>query len=120
MRNRILTISIFLLAPLAAVADEPRVFKWVDDNGQVHYGDSVPVEYAELPKEVLNERGVVVDNVAGKMSEEERELARRESERLLAREKQRRADQALLATYLSVEEILMHRDRRVELFQAQS
>jgi hypothetical protein len=36
------------------------------------------------------------------------------------RELQRRADQALLATYLSVDEILMHRDRRVELFQAQS
>ncbi len=33
---------------------------------------------------------------------------------------QRRADQALLATYLSVEEILLHRDRRVELFQAQA
>ena len=30
------------------------------------------------------------------------------------------ADRALLATYLSVEEIEMHRDRRVELFQAQS
>ncbi|MGB5625575.1 MAG: hypothetical protein WBM61_07590, partial [Woeseiaceae bacterium] len=29
-------------------------------------------------------------------------------------------DQALLATYLTVEEILMHRDRRVELFQAQA
>ncbi|MFQ5981732.1 MAG: hypothetical protein ACE5KS_00005 [Woeseiaceae bacterium] len=35
-------------------------------------------------------------------------------------ELQRRADEALLATYLSVDEIIMHRDRRVELFQAQS
>jgi hypothetical protein len=33
---------------------------------------------------------------------------------------QKRADRALLATYLTIEEILMHRDRRVELFQAQS
>ena len=33
---------------------------------------------------------------------------------------QQRADQALLNTYLSVEEIVMHRDRRVELFQAQA
>jgi hypothetical protein len=33
---------------------------------------------------------------------------------------QRRADIALLATYLSIDEIIMHRDRRVELFQAQA
>ena len=38
----------------------------------------------------------------------------------MQKELQARADQALLATYLSVEEIVMHRDRRVELFQAQS
>ena len=36
------------------------------------------------------------------------------------RELQRRADQALLNTYISVEEIVMHRDRRVELFRAQA
>ena len=36
---------------------------------------------------------------------------------MLAREKQKRADSALLATYMTVEEILMHRDRRVELFK---
>ena len=33
---------------------------------------------------------------------------------------QRRRDQALLATYLTIDEIVMHRDRRVELFQAQA
>ena len=38
----------------------------------------------------------------------------------LKKEMQRRADKALLATYLSVDEIIMHRDRRVELFKAQS
>ena len=38
----------------------------------------------------------------------------------MAQELQQRADQALLNTYLSVEEIEMHRDRRVELFQAQA
>jgi len=36
------------------------------------------------------------------------------------KELQFRADQALLSTYVSVAEIEMHRDRRVELFQAQA
>ena len=41
-------------------------------------------------------------------------------ERALAMELQRRADRALLNTYLTIEEIMMHRDRRVELWQAQA
>lgn len=96
------------------------MFKWVDAEGQVHFGDSIPVEYSELPKEVLNEHGVAIDNLAGKKTLEELAREQLEHEQMLAREKQKRADSALLATYMTVEEILMHRDRRVELFQAQS
>ena len=120
MRKRALTIALLLSLPLAASADEGRVFKWVDAEGQVHFGDSIPVEYSELPKEVLNEHGVAIDNLAGKKTLEELAREKLEHEQMLAREKQKRADTALLATYMTVEEILMHRDRRVELFQAQS
>ena len=69
---------------------------------------------------MLNDHGVIVDNLEGKKTEEQLEAERIENERRVAKELQQRADQALLATYLTVEEILMHRDRRVELFQAQS
>ena len=61
-----------------------------------------------------------VDDLEGKKTPEQIEAERLEQERLAAIEIQRRADIALLATYLSVDEILMHRDRRVELFQAQA
>ena len=120
MRKRMLTIALFSLLPLAVSAEEAKVFRWVDADGQVHFGDSVPVEYADFPKEVLNEHGVTVGNLQGKKTEEEREADRLAAERMVALALQQRADQALLATYLSIEEILMHRDRRVELFQAQS
>jgi hypothetical protein len=63
---------------------------------------------------------VTVENLAGKKTPEELEAERIEKERVAAIELQRRRDRALLATYLSVDEILMHRDRRVELFKAQS
>ncbi len=120
MQKIILPILVLLLMPLAGVAQDARVYKWVDKNGLTHYGDSIPAEYAELPKEVLNDHGVTVDNLEGKKTPEQIEAERIEAERVAAIELQRRADQALLATYLSVDEILMHRDRRVELFQAQS
>ena len=120
MRKLFLTSCLLFLVPLAVSADEQKVYKWTDANGLVHYGDSIPAEYAEFPKEVLNDHGVTVENLEGKKTEEQREAERLENERRVAQELQQRADQALLATYLTVEEILMHRDRRVELFQAQS
>jgi len=120
MQKLTLILLLASLVPCAATAQEKKVFKWIDEDGVAHYGDSIPAEYAELPKAVLNDHGVVVDNLEGKKSEEQLEAERLEQERLAAIEIQRRADQALLATYLSVDEILMHRDRRVELFQAQA
>jgi len=120
MRKFILTSTLLLLAPLAASAQEQSIYKWTDAEGLVHYGDSIPAEYAELPKEVVNDHGVTVGNLAGKKTEEQLAAEKLEQERRVAQELQQRADQALLATYLTVEEILMHRDRRVELFQAQS
>ncbi len=120
MRNISLTILMALVASTAALAQNQPVYKWVDADGLTHYGHSIPAEYAELPKQVLNEHGVAVGRLEGKKTPEQIEADRIEGERLAALELRKRADQALLATYLSVEEILMHRDRRVELFQAQS
>jgi hypothetical protein len=120
MHKKVLTVALLLSIPLAASADEGKVYRWMDLEGQVHYGDSIPAEFAELPKDILNDHGIAVDLLEGKKTPEELEAERLETERMVARDKQLRADQALLATYLTVEEILMHRDRRVELFQAQS
>jgi len=115
-------IVLLLLAPFAhAQKDATKgYFKWVDEDGVVHFGDSIPAKYRDLPKEVVNDYGVQIDYLEGKKSPEQLEAERLEEERIQKMELQRRADQALLATYLSVDEILLHRDRRVELFQAQA
>jgi hypothetical protein len=120
MRKILISCALALLTPLVAGANETKVYRWVDADGNIYFGDSIPAEYAEFPKEVLNDRGVTVGNLEGKKTEEQKEAERIENERRVAQELQQRADQALLATYLTVEEILMHRDRRIELFQAQS
>ena len=120
--GKIRLISVLLiLAPLAAGADgQGTVYKWVDADGEVHYSDSVPAQYAEIDKQLLNDRGITVGVMRGKKSPEEIEAERVAAEMAQQEELKRRADQALLATYLTVDEITMHRDRRVELFQAQS
>lgn len=120
MRNLIAVYILSVLWPLAAMAEEAKVYRWVDEDGNVFYGDSIPAEYAERPKEVLNEHGVIVENLEGKKTPEQLEAERLAEERAKQMEQQRIADQALLNTYLSVEEIEMHRERRLELFQAQA
>jgi hypothetical protein len=113
----------FLIAAMSSATfagEHERVYRWVDENGQIHYGDSIPPEYSDLPKQVLNEHAVTVEHLEGRKTEEQLAAEAKARELEMQKELQLRADKALLATYLSVEEIIMHRDRRVELFQAQS
>ena len=117
----VLRAAILLSFCLAAgTAAAQKLYRWVDEEGVVHYGDSIPARYAEVERQVVNEHGITVDVLRAKKTEEELiEEARLEELRAEA-ELQRRRDQALLATYLTIDEIEMHRDRRVELFQAQA
>ena len=120
-RGLITTLAALLIASASAEAATPTgKYKWEDEDGNIVYSDKVPPHLAEKNKEIVNDYGVTVDTLDGKKSEaeiraEEERLAREEA--LLA---QRRADQALLNTYLTIEEIMLHRDRRVELWQAQA
>lgn len=120
MRKLVTLLALVALSTSAFARDEQKVYRWVDADGNVYYGDSIPPEFAERPKEVLNDHGVTVENLEGKKTAEQLEQERIENELRVAQELQVRADRALLATYLSVDEIIMHRDRRVELFQAQA
>lgn len=121
MKILAITILTLFLLPLAAQAREgQKLYRWIDKDGLVYYGDSIPAEYAELEKQILNQHGITIDTLYGKKTPEQ--LAEDQRQLELARElkARKRADQALLATYMSVDEILMHRDRRIELFQAQT
>ncbi len=123
MRRLFAILSVMVLLPLIALGaqkQQPKLYRWVDKDGVVHYGDSIPAEYAELERQVVNDHGITVDVMEAKKTEAELAEERRQEELRQARELQRRADQALLATYLTVDEIELHRDRRVELFQAQA
>jgi hypothetical protein len=122
MRISAISVVAFLsfLSLAAGAAETERVYKWVDEDGQIHYGDSIPPEFSDLPKQVLNDHGITVDHLEGRKTPEQLAAEKQARELALQKELQNRADQALLQTYLSVDEIVMHRDRRIELFQAQS
>jgi hypothetical protein len=96
-----------------------KLYRWVDGNGQVHYGDSIPPKYSKTDREILNERGIRIKTLPRELTQQELLAAARASEvaeldRLRAEEIQTR-DNVLINTYLSVEEIQALRDRRKEL-----
>ena len=106
-----------------AADKDKKVFKWVDETGKVHYGDSVPPEEANRDRTVLNNQGVRVGFEEGEVTPEERaELARKEAEAEVIRVAKAdiaRRDRMLLETYGSVSDIEDLRNRRLELLQSQ-
>ncbi len=119
-----LLLSAVVLALLAGAAGaqsdkQKKLYRWVDKNGQVHYGDSVPAEYAEQDREVLNRQGVPVGREEGTVTPEE--AAAKAVADKAARDEQKRKlrDRVLLQTYQSVQELEILRDNRLDLVDAQ-
>jgi len=118
-------VSLFLLLGSMAAAgnNDAKLYRWVDASGTVHFGDSVPPEFAKTERQIINEHGITVDTLpAEKTDDELAEEARLEA---LAAAERRRAeeidqrDSILLNTYLSVDEIEALRNRRKELLDGQ-
>lgn len=107
----------------AAVNAQGKLYRWVDDDGVVHYTDHVPPESSHQDREILNKHGIAVGFEQGQLTKEERaEIARvdeEEAQHVRQREEAAARDRILLDTYLSVEEIEDLRDRRLELLDSQ-
>lgn len=85
-------------------------YRWVDERGQVHYGDSMPPQYAGKSHTELNAQGRVIrrfqEEPASPEARDRRDReAARQAEADRSRQERQRRDRALLATYASVAEI---------------
>jgi hypothetical protein len=49
------------LAAGPATAQDKKVYRWVDEDGNVHYTESLPPEHRDRGHDLLNERGIVLD-----------------------------------------------------------
>lgn len=87
------------------------VYRWVDEDGKVHYGRTLPPEYANKPYDILNSQGVVIERVTdplarqkapkdadGKIKVVEEELDEGDDQLF-------HSDQLLVLRYHSIEEI---------------
>jgi hypothetical protein len=100
----------------AASDGKATAYRWVDEQGIVHYGDSIPPQYAEKEHAVLNNQGVVVGHSDAQKTPEQLAVEAKEEE---AAHKQQQHDTFLLATYTSVKDIESLRDVRLDQLQGQ-
>ena len=99
-----------------------KLYKWVDDSGQIRYGDRIPPQYAKKKNETLSNQGIVVDTKAAEktaqqIAKEERKAAL-EAERKRIRIEAARKDSILLDTFTNEDEMIMTRDGKIEAIEA--
>ena len=92
------------------------VYRWVDEHGVVHFGDSIPPKYAKDRRELLNSQGVEIGHVDAEKTPGQLAAEARERQKQVA---QKQHDYFLLSTYTSVKDIESLRDERLSQIQAQ-
>ncbi|WP_435628076.1 DUF4124 domain-containing protein [Candidatus Ferrigenium straubiae] len=98
-----------------------KMYKWVDDKGVTHYGETVPPEYAGKDRTELNKEGRAVKKQEVLTPEERRASeqsgAKKRAEEEAALEQKRR-DKALVNTYSNSSEIDLARNRNLQQVEA--
>jgi hypothetical protein len=91
-------------------------YRWVDENGVVHYGDRLPPQYAKKESSILNKQGVEVGRTEAQRSPEQLAEDQRRADAAL---RQKQHDAFLLTTYTSVKDIESLRDERLDQISGQ-
>ena len=98
-----------------------KLYKWVDDQGTTHYGETIPPEYANKDRAELNKSGRVVKTKevltpeelqAERATKAQVEADKREAER--RKLEATRRDEMLVNTYSSSSEIDLARKRNLQ------
>ena len=103
-------------APAHTNTSKGIAYRWVDEQGVVHYGDHIPPQYANQERAILNSQGVEVGHLEGEKTPEQQAADKRARQEAM---KQRQHDAFLVSTYTSVKDIEALRDVRLEQLKGQ-
>jgi len=124
-----MTKSRMFIALVAGVAFSlpaaAKLYKWVDENGTTHYGETIPPEYANRDRAELNKAGRTVNKVdvltpaerkADQQAQEEAKAKKIADEKVILEQKRR--DKTLTSTYSNSNEIDLARNRSLQQVNA--
>ena len=116
-------LLILMMSTLFVASAQAGLYRWVDENGAVHYGDKVPAKYLKKEHDELNEQGTTVKKHDRAMTANEKaEKNRQEAERKrLENEKRAQAlrDRVLTDTYTTERDLVAARDARLDAIDSQ-
>jgi hypothetical protein len=120
--NKVLALAA-ALALCGAGSAVAATYKWVDDQGVVHYSDKVPPEAINKGATVLDKQGRPTKKIepAPTPDQIKAKAAAEEQQRTLAKslEEQARKDRALMQSYTNEEEIDVARNRALATIDTQ-
>jgi Domain of unknown function (DUF4124) len=96
----------FLVTTSSSYAESKAIVKWVDKDGVIHYGDRPPMPAETNRSSVLNKDGITVKRI-------DQSIVNHEVDKVAT--EQSRRDSALLASYNSIEEIDIARERNTKM-----
>lgn len=111
-------LSLFTcLLMVTVVADAKKLYKWVDENGNVTYSDQVPPDRIKKEHQELNKDGVVLEDVKRAKTEAEikavyAEEQRQKEQQRIAKENEIKR-QNILKSYANEGEIVRLKEERV-------
>ncbi len=102
-------LLLLVLAIFFSTTAQAQLFRWIDDQGVVHYSDRIPQQDAKRQHKVLGNNAQTVEVVSAQKTQEElaaehRLLLEQQEQERLAKE-QRMKDATLLRTFGSVADI---------------
>jgi hypothetical protein len=123
LSNHITSHLLLLTALLTSCsAFGERMYKWVDENGQVHYSNQLPPEATQRKREVINDQGRTVKVYRAPLTPEEKaeeeRLAELEARKKELAEKRANHDRSLLASYSSKEDMYPVRDAKISSIES--
>ena len=116
--------KLLITLAIAATFSQPaaaKMYKWVDDKGTTHYGETIPPEYANKSRAELSKDGRVVKKT--EVLTPEQQLAKKEADAKKSADdkatlEQKRRDTTLLNTYSNSDEIDLSRKRNLQQVEA--
>lgn len=121
MRYALFSLSVVIFA--CSFSAHGKMFKWVDDEGQIHFGDRIPPQYMVKEHQELNASGVVTKrkDAARTPAEkaEDRRLEKKKKAAALVEKKKKQRDRVLLDTYTTERDLIVARDSRLEAVDSQ-
>ena len=117
----------FIASSILTPCAHAELNKWVDEKGQIHYGDRVPSEYLRKEHSQLNEQGVTLSTSKAiktdqELSEEQLKQKienEKKTRRMIAARKQALRDRVLLDTFTTENDLILARDARIEAIDSQ-